>query len=140
MSDASERAPPPKCALSKAIGHLAVLCATWRSNVPQGKLSFVSPEGPLTRSRTLHYRTLRFDHLQDRGNRVFKQANSYGADLCCSLPLSAALCRRMQAAFHWRIHKLKALRTHQPINASNEEVLPQNRTLCVKDLKSPIVR
>src|SRR5580693_9295606 len=73
MSDASERAPPPKCVLSKAIGHLAVLCASWRSNVAQGKLSFVSSEGPLTRSRTLHYRTLRFDHLQDRGNRVFNR-------------------------------------------------------------------
>jgi hypothetical protein len=51
-------------------------------------------------------------------------ANSYGADLCCSVvPLCVALSRRMQAAFHWRIHKLKALRTHQPINASNEAAL-----------------
>jgi hypothetical protein len=30
LPDASECAPPPKCPL-KAIGHLAVLCATWRS-------------------------------------------------------------------------------------------------------------
>jgi hypothetical protein len=40
---------------------------------------------------------------------------------------------------NWRIHKLKALRTHQPINASNEAALAQighlASTPCIKDVQ-----